>query len=353
MVQIRRVSALCALLGFALTPVMASAQDGSSKAPKITQAVRAEFQNWLVDVHAEARDKGISESVISSALSNIQPVARILERDRKQSEYTITLGKYRKRVITPNNIRVGLSKRNRYSNTLNRVAERYGVQPRFILAIWGIETRFGAVTGTMPVIPAVATLAFDRRRSKYFRQQLFASLKMLHRGYISLPEMKGSWAGAMGQPQFMPSSYIAYAQDFDGDGRRDIWSNEGDVFASIANYLAEHGWNNDLTWGRKVSAPAGVRRAAFKSFKRKERGCRAMKKMSRNKSLSEWSRQGVTKADGSPLPNRNLPAAMVLPDGEKGSAYLVYKNYRSILRYNCAHLYAVTVGELADALWVR
>jgi membrane-bound lytic murein transglycosylase B len=221
------------------------------------------------------------------------------------------------------------------------------------MAIWGIETRFGAVTGTMPVIPAVATLAFDRRRSKYFRQQLFASLKMLHRGYISLPEMKGSWAGAMGQPQFMPSSYIAYARDFDGDGRRDIWSNEADVFASIANYLAEHGWNDDLTWGRKVIAPARVRRAAIKSFDRKERGCRAMKKMTRNKSLNEWARQGVTKADGAPLPSRNLPAAMVLPDGEKGPAYLVYKNYRSILRYNCAHLYAVTVGEMSDALWVR
>jgi membrane-bound lytic murein transglycosylase B len=353
MVQIRRISVLCALLGFALAPVMALAQDGSSKAPKITPAVKAGFQNWLVDVRAEALDKGISERVISSALSNLEPVARILERDRKQSEYTITLSKYRKRVITPHNIRVGLAKQNRYSNTLNRVAKRYGVQPRFILAIWGIETRFGAVTGTMPVIPAVATLAFDRRRSKYFRQQLFASLKMLHRGYTSLPEMKGSWAGAMGQPQFMPSSYIAYAQDFDGDGRRDIWSNEGDVFASIANYLAEHGWNDDLTWGRKVIAPANVRRAAVKSFNRKERGCRAMKKMSRNKNLSEWARQGITKADGSPLPNRNLPAAMVLPDGEKGSAYLVYKNYRSILRYNCAHLYAVTTGELADALWVR
>ena len=353
MVQIRRILAFCALLGFALAPVMATAQDGSSKAPKITQSVRANFQDWLVDVRTEARDKGISESVISSALSNIEPVARILERDRKQSEYTITLGKYRNRVITPNNIRVGLSKRKRHSNTLNRVAKRYGVQTRFILAIWGIETRFGAVTGTMPIIPAVATLAFDRRRSKYFRQQLFASLKMLHRGYISLPEMKGSWAGAMGQPQFMPSSYIAYAQDFDGDGRRDIWSNEGDIFASIANYLAQHGWNNNFTWGRKVSAPADVRRAAVKSFNRKARGCRAMKKMSRNKNLSEWARQGVTKADGSPLPSRNLLAAMVLPDGEKGPSYLIYTNYHSILRYNCAHLYAVTVGELADALWER
>ena len=353
MVQIRQISGLCALIGMAMAPVLASAQDGSTKAPKITQAVRADFQNWLIDVRAEARDKGISERVISSALSNIEPVARILERDRKQSEYTITLNKYRQRVITPNNIRIGLSKQNRHSSTLHRVAERYGVQPRFILAIWGIETRFGAVTGTMPVIPAVATLAFDRRRSKYFRQQLFASLKMLHRGYISLPEMMGPWAGAMGQPQFMPSSYIAYAQDFDGDGRRDIWSNEGDVFASIANYLAEHRWNDDLTWGRKVNAPGNVRRAAIKSFDRKERGCRAMKKMTRNKSLNDWARQGVTNADGSPLPKRNLPAAMVLPDGQNGPAYLVYKNYRSILRYNCAHLYAVTVGEMADALWVR
>lgn len=347
------LTVLILALGTLISPLTAAAQDGSTKAPAITPAVRADFQNWMVGVRAEARDKGISEQVIGSALSNVEPVARILERDRKQSEYTITLDRYRSRVISKTNVRVGLSKQQRYSGVLQRVAAEYGVQPRFILAIWGIETRFGAVSGTMPVIPAVATLAFDRRRSKYFRQQLFASLKMLHRGYISLPEMKGSWAGAMGQPQFMPSSYLEYAQDFDGDGRRDIWSNEGDVFASIANYLARHGWNKDLTWGRKVIAPKGVRRAAVKSFDRKERGCRAMKKMTRTKSLREWARQGVTKADGSPLPSRNIPAAMVLPDGENGAAYLVYKNYRSILRYNCAHLYAVTVGEMSDALWVR
>ena len=328
----------------------AQAQD---KPPALTPEVREEFQRWLGYIREEARGKGINEDVIRDALSDVQPVARILERDRKQAEFTITLDRYRSRVVTKGNIRVGRGKGERFQALLQRVADRYGVQPRFILAIWGIETRFGAVEATMPVIPAVATLAFDRRRSAYFKEQLMATLKMLHRGYIDLPNLKGSWAGAMGQPQFMPSSYLAYAQDFDGDGRRDIWRNEGDVFASIANYLAKHGWSDDQTWGRRVLAPAAARQNAIRNYDRKARGCRAMKKMSRAKGLSEWSRLGVKKADGSPLPSRNLSAQMVLPDGKDGAAYLVYKNYRSILRYNCAHLYAVTVGELADALWVK
>lgn len=339
---------VCALIFVVFKP--AYAQDGSEKAPAITPAVRADFQNWLVGVRQEAKAKGISQSVIDAALTDVQPVARILERDRKQSEFTITLQRYRGRVITPGNIKAGLSKRRRHLDLLNEVAREYGVQPRFILAIWGIETRFGAVEATMPVIPAVATLAFDRRRSAYFREQLMASLKMLHRGYIDLPNLKGSWAGAMGQPQFMPSSYLAYAQDFDGDGRRDIWRNEGDVFASIANYLKKHGWSDDQTWGRAVSAPAAVKRRAMQNFDSKARGCRAMKKMTRPKGLNAWAQDGVRRADGSPLPTRNLSASMVLPDGVDGPAYLVYRNYRSILRYNCAHLYGVTVGELADVL---
>ncbi|MEQ9121423.1 MAG: lytic murein transglycosylase [Alphaproteobacteria bacterium] len=255
-------------------------------------------------------------------------------------------------MITPENVRVGLAKRQKHAELLDAVAKRYGVQPRFILAIWGLETRFGAVEATMPVIPAVATLAFDRRRSAYFREQLMSALKMLDRGYIDLASLKGSWAGAMGQPQFMPSSYMAYAQDFDGDGRRDIWTNEGDVFASIANYLAKHGWRDDQTWGRKVSAPDGVKMRAAEEFGNRS-GCVADRKMSRERGLHDWAELGVRKADGQPLPSRNLPARMVLPDGPKGDAYLVYGNYDSVLRYNCAHLYAVTVGELADALWTE
>jgi len=155
----------------------------------------------------------------------------------------------------------------------------------------------------------------------------------------------------MGQPQFMPSSYLAYAQDFDGDGRRNIWTDEGDVFASIANYLAKHRWSDDQTWGREVAAPLSVKKSAAASYSSKNRGCRAMKKMSSERRLSEWTALGVKRADGvTPLPERDLRASMVLPDGVDGPAYLVYKNYTSILRYNCAHLYAVTVGELSDAL---
>lgn len=327
------------------------AQDGKTNAPAITPEVRADFQKWLDEVRVEARKKGIDDAIVNDALRDIEPVARILERDRKQSEFTITLSKYRGRVVTPKNVKTGRAKGFLHRELLGRVAKKYGVQDRFIVAIWGIETRFGAVEATMPVIPAVATLAFDRRRSAYFREQLFAALTMLHRGYIDLPSLKGSWAGAMGQPQFMPSSYMAYAQDFDGDGRRDIWRNEGDVFASIANYLARHGWSDDQTWGRKVWAPASVKQQAKASFNKKNRGCRAMKSMSTKRRLSDWAALGVKRADGkSPLPARDLQASMVLPDGVKGPAYLVYGNYNSILRYNCAHLYAITVGELSDEL---
>ncbi len=344
------VRVLIFLAAIALMTGGALAQNGSTDAPAVTPAVKAEFQTWLNEVRLEARAKGISPQVIEEALFDIEPVQRILERDRKQSEFSITLGEYRGRVLTPANIEAGRAMGRKHAALLAKVAERYGVQPRFILAIWGIETRFGAVEATMPVIPAVATLAFDRRRSAYFREQLMAALTMLHRGYIDLASLKGSWAGAMGQPQFMPSSYLAYAQDFDGDGRRDIWKNEGDVFASIANYLAKNRWRNDLTWGREVIAPDAIKVSAEASPDTSRTGCRAMRKMTPERSLKDWAEFGVTQADGKPLPTRDLPAAMVLPDGAKGPAYLVYMNYNSILRYNCAHLYGITVGELSDAL---
>lgn len=338
------------LLVISLYVSPALSQSGSEDASNITASKQAEFDLWLDELREEALSIGISQDTIETALKDLKPIARIIERDRTQSEFTINLEKYRNRVITQANIATGIAKRELHSELLKKVSDKYQVQPRFILAIWGIETRFGAVKPTVPVIPAVATLAFDRRRSSYFRQQVFATLKMLQQNYIDLPSLKGSWAGAMGQPQFMPSSYLTYAQDFNGDGRRDIWNDEGDVFASIANYLAQHGWRFDQTWGREVQVPLHIAKSASDNLDPKNRGCRAMKKMSHVKRLSEWAKAGVTKIDGSPLPTRDLKAAMIFPDGVDGSAYLVYDNYRSILRYNCAHLYAVTVGELADKL---
>ncbi len=303
------------------------------------------FDDWLDGVRKEAREKGIREDVITIALGDVTPVERILKRDRNQAEFKLTLDIYMKRVITEANVARGRNMAKQHRELLAKISERYGVQPRFILAIWGIETRFGLVKASMPVIPAVATLAFDRRRSSYFREQLFSVLWMLHRGDIDLPNLTGSWAGAMGQPQFMPSSYLAYAQDFDGDGQRDIWNNTGDVLASIANYLVKHKWSADQTWGREVRVPGNMAELIGPDKRRAARNCRAM--TSEPKSLAGWQGIGVRRLDGSDLPTRDIEAVLVRQDGR---AFLVYRNYASIMSYNCAHLYAITVGILSDRI---
>jgi membrane-bound lytic murein transglycosylase B len=312
--------------------------------------IQQDFDLWLTDFRAEAQAAGISDPVLDQALAGLQPVPEILKRDRKQAETTLTLERYLSLIVTPERIDDGRKRWREHEAVLQKVAAEYGVQPRFILAIWGIETRFGAITGEHPVIPSLATLAFDVRRSSFFRSQLLDALRMVDRGHIELEKMRGSWAGAMGQPQFIPSSYLAYAQDFDGDGRRDIWSSEADVFASIANYLARHGWNDDRTWGREVKLSPELTEKLPSLMQSNAKGCGAMRSMTAEKTLPEWQKLGVRKADGSALPTRPLPAQLIAPDGPGGRTYLVYSNYRSILRYNCAHLYAVTVGTLADRI---
>ncbi len=317
-----------------------------------TKAAEVEgFAAFISELKREAvEERGLSQAIVDKALDDIQPLERVLRRDRNQAEFKLTLDDYKGRVVTQRNIEVGRARLERHRPVLEQVAARYGVQPRFIVAIWGIETRFGAITGDESVLPGLVTLAFDRRRSAFFREQVFAALEMADKGYIPLERMKGSWAGAMGQPQFMPSSYLAYAQDFDGDGYRDIWDTEADVFASIANYLAQHGWNNALTWGREVRLPPGFE-ATLEAFAYKgDRGCRAERDRSIFKSLLEWQALGVRRSDGSDLPAVDIPAALVQPDGPSGTSFVVYSNYSSILSYNCAHLYALTVGLLSDRL---
>ena len=309
---------------------------------------KPQFSDWLNDVKVEAAKRGIKQSIIDSALQDVKPIKRVLKRDRNQSEFKLTLKRYLSRVVTENNIKRGRLMARKHQATLKAVGKKYGVAPQVILAIWGIETRFGLVKAKVPLIPSVATLAYDRRRSKYFRAQLFAVLEMLNRGYIDQKSLYGSWAGAMGQPQFMPSSYLAYAQDFDGDGRRDIWKSVPDVLASIANYLAKHGWRSNLNWGREVALPVSYAEKLGPPKKRATRGCRA--RTSNPKPLTEWQADGVRRVNGQDLPSRNLPAVLVLPDGNEGRAFLAYKNYASIMAYNCAHLYAVTVGVLSDRI---
>jgi membrane-bound lytic murein transglycosylase B len=309
---------------------------------------KPDFATWLMEIREEAIRSGIRPDVVDEAFDGVKPNRRVIKRDRNQSEFKLTLSTYMDRVVTSRNVSIGRSKAAKYKDLLDRVSAKYGVQPRFILAIWGIETRYGAITADIPLISSLATLAYDARRSTFFKKQLFATLTMVNKGFIDVKSLFGSWAGAMGQPQFIPTSYLAFAQDFDGDGRRDIWTNEGDVFASIANYLAKHRWRNDQTWGRKVKIPAGLAASLGKPSRPAAPGCRA--RTSPEKTLMEWQRLGVRRFGGSDLPARNLRAALVMPDGENRDAYLVYRNYSAIMAYNCAHLYAVTVGTLADGI---
>ena len=330
---------------FILYLCIAALPENSTASPKGT------FQDWLKGIRSEALARGIPEEIIRTLLTNVQPNRRVIKRDRNQSEFKLTLPNYRDRVITIKNVKAGKEKAQRHSKLLNRVSSKYGVQWPFIVAIWGIETRYGSVKANVPVIPAVATLAYDARRERFFKKQLFATLEMVSRGFIGPENLLGSWAGAMGEPQFMPSSYLAFAEDFDGDGRRDIWNNKGDIFASIANYLSKHRWSVNQTWGQQVDVPSALIGSLGKFNRRAAPGCRA--KTSNLKPLKEWHRLGVRWLNSSFLPNRNLKAALVLPDGAKGDSFLVYSNYSALMAYNCAHHYAITVGLLSDKIGIR
>ena len=312
-----------------------------------------DFARWLVEFRAEAAGKGISPATLDAALTGLRPLEKVLNRDRKQPEFKLTFESYSSRLLKAPNIERGRAMMAEHAGLLQRVSDRYGVQPRFIVAIWGIETRYGAIKGNTEIVPALATLAFDRRRSRFFRAQLLDALRMVDKGYIELGGMKGSWAGAMGHPQFIPSSYLAYAQDFDGDGRRDIWNNLGDVFASIANYLRRHGWSNARTWGRGVQVPKTVRQAYDSMRAGKAKGCRALRQATRPQSLARWQAAGLRRLSGAALPTVGIDARLLMPDGPDGRAFLVYRNYERLLRYNCSNLYGLTVGLWSDAVGGR
>ncbi len=294
------------------------------------------FDQWVGTLKQEAVEKGISSSLVDEAFQGVKPLARVLELDRKQPESTMTFGQYKKRIVSTQRVQRGRTMRSKYDAILEKVGDHYGVQPRFIVALWGIETYYGKNTGGYSIIEALATLAFDGRRSQYFRTELLNALKILHEGHISLKKMKGSWAGAMGQCQFMPSSFLRFAVDFDKDGRKDIWTTPADVFASAANYLAQSGWRGTQIWGRRAQLPQGFN-AKQASLKIK-------------KPLQVWQKLGIRRGDGSNLPLVPIKASVVLPDGKGGPAYLVYDNYRVIMKWNRSTYFATSVGLLADSI---
>ncbi len=299
-----------------------------------TLAAERDFSVWLAEFRQEATQAGISRATLEAAFADTMPIPRIVELDRKQPEFTQTFSEYMALRVTDALVEEGRQALRANRDALEEIGREYGVQPRFIVALWGVETRYGTYTGGFPVIDALATLAFDARRASYFRGELLNALKILDAGHISVADMKGSWAGAMGQSQFMPSTFLRSAVDHDGDGRRDIWNTPADVFASAANYLTRLGWRDDQTWGREVRLPA--------DFDPELVGHETIKP------LGDWQALGVRRADGSNLPRRQLEASVILPGGQGGPAYVVYDNYRRIRKWNRSDYFAMSVGRLSD-----
>lgn len=298
-----------------------------------------DFQVWLGELRSEALTKGIRNSTLDAAFKNLRPIPRVIELDRNQPEFKLTYAQYLERVVPQSRIDKGRKMLAENRKLLDPIAAKYGVPPQYLVAFWGVETDFGRVTGGFPVIPALATLAHDGRRSSFFRKELLFALQIVDEGHVTPEKMIGSWAGAMGQCQFMPSSFVHYAVDADGDGRKDLWNDKADVFASAANYLSQAGWKAHESWGRKVTLP--------KKFDRRLGG-------SERRSFRTWAALGVTDAAGKPLPRTDEIAALVIPDpDDDGTAFLVADNYFTILKWNRSTFYALAVGQLADALAKR
>ncbi|MCF8467528.1 MAG: lytic murein transglycosylase [Sneathiella sp.] len=299
-------------------------------------AAKEPFDVWLTKLKAEALTKGISQSTLDDAFANVQLIERVVALDRKQPETVQTFQEYMAQRLPQSLIDSGKALLHENRAVLEEVGRKYGVQPRFIVALWGVETRYGKYGGTFSVIDALTTLAYDNRRADYFRKELLLALRILEEDHIAASDMKGSWAGAMGQSQFMPSSFVNFAVDYDADGKRDIWTTKADVFASAANYLSKSGWQGDQTWGREVKLPDGFDMSLVN--------------LDVSKPMSEWQNLGVRKADGSALPTRQLMGSLVQPKGGNGQTFLVYNNYRTILKWNRSTYFAMSVGQLADLI---
>lgn len=313
--------------------------------PPVAQLPAQSFPDWLTDLRKEALQRGISQATVDAALTGIEPLPIVVQRDRTQAELIMSLDEYLATHLTKKVKATAQDMVREHRDLLEAVEKKYGVPPGVIVAIWGVESNFGHFSGSRPTIATLATLAYDPRRSSMFREELFDALEILDKGDIELDQMQGSWAGALGQTQFMPSSFLRYAQDFDGDGRRDIWNSMPDVFASIANYLAANGWAKGQTWGREVRIPKGLTDRLASLAPLQSTGCLAERQMTAPLPLSRWRKLGVRTVSGGRLPSAKIEASMI---SGIHRYFLVYPNYQALLQYNCVNAYGVTVGLLAD-----
>ena len=310
------------LAGLAAAPLAAHAQDS--------------FGAFLAGMRAEARRAGIREGTLDAAFSGISPNQKVIDADRKQPEFTMTWQRYRGFTMSDQRIARGRDSYAANRPLFQAVASRYQVDVQPIAGIWGLESNFGTNTGSYNVIEALATLAWEGRRASFFRSQLLSALRILDHGDVQPGRMLGSYAGAMGQPQFMPDSYLRYAVDFDGNGRRDIWDSRGDVLGSIANYLAKSGWRYGEPAAQPIRVPAELDGGSVgRDVKR---------------SLGEWQRMGVRRDDGSTFSRTDPVGAVVMPDGNAGPAFMVYANFTAIRRYNPSDFYALAVSLLGDTV---
>lgn len=301
--------------------------------PLSVHAQQQTFAEWLGELRAEALALGIGAETLT-ALDGIAPLERVLELDGSQPEFVQTFTRYIELRVTPNQIARGRALLREHAALLAEVRARYGVQPHYLVAFWAIESNFGSATGGFPVLEALATLAYDPRRAEFFREQLLTALRIIDDGHIPAERMTGSWAGAMGQLQFLPTVFRNYAVDGDGDDRADIWNSLPDVFHSAANFISQSGWRGGERWGREVLLPDGFDYSLV--------GARNLKP------LAEWREMELRAVSGDPIPVADMRAALALPAGAAGPAFLTYNNFRVTMLYNPSVFYAITVGYLAD-----
>lgn len=334
--QVTRRTALSGMMAAFLSGCVS--RGGGGTKPRVDAVMRpvpnAGYDTWVANFRSTAVSRGVSAATYDNAFASAGFLPDVIERDRNQTEFTRTTQDYLAIAASDERVSKGRAAFARNAGVLAQIEARYGVESHVVAAVWGLESFFGERRGSVPVISALSTLAFDGRRADFFEQQLVAALKILQNGDTTPSQMTGSWAGAMGHTQFIPTSYQLFAVDFTGDGRRDIWSDDPtDALASTAAYLAKSGWTRGQPWGQEVRLPAGFNTGLA----------------GRGKGRSDWADLGVTRADGGTLANHGA-ASLILPGGAGGPALLLYRNFNVILRYNNAENYAIGVGHLSDRL---
>ena len=302
----------------------------------VADVEQGDFAACVSDLQSRALAQGLPRPLVSDVLGAVKFLPRVIELDRDQPEFRQSFSAYLRARVNETRVRRGRELLGRHRELLDRLTREYGIPGRYLVSFWGMETNFGSYLGTMPTLDSLATLACDPRRSAFFSRELLAALELMDREGLAAETMRGSWAGAMGHTQFLPSAYKRHAVDGDGDGTIDLWNSEVDALTSAANYLADLGWRHGERWGREVRLPEGF------PYARSGLAQRAR--------LEQWREMGVRRSNGQPLPAADMRGAVIVPMGHRGPAFLVYDNFEVIMKWNRSQAYAIAVGHLADRI---